>query len=92
MLMFLIWLAIVGLVVGAVARALVPGPDAMGILGTICLGIAGSFVGGLLVGLLLKPGDGEAYSPVGFIGSVVGAVVLLLLFRAAGNRRTVRYR
>jgi uncharacterized membrane protein YeaQ/YmgE (transglycosylase-associated protein family) len=92
MLLVLVWLAIVGLVVGAVARALVPGPDAMGILGTICLGLAGSFIGGLLVGLLLKPNDGQAYSPVGFIGSVVGAVVLLLLFRAASGRTTARYR
>lgn len=90
---FLIALAIVGGLAGALARLLVPGPDPMSILGTICLGIVGSFIGGLIVGLIFRPDDGEAFAPVGFIGSVAGAVVALLIYRAmggAGAGRTAR--
>lgn len=72
-----VWL-VVGLVVGAVARLLVPGPDPMGCLGTAGLGIAGSFVGGTLANLLA--GRGFEISPA-VIGSVLGAVLLLLLLR-----------
>lgn len=88
MLWYLIVLAVVGLIVGALARAIVPGPDPMGILGTILLGIAGSFAGGLVVGLLFRPDDGEALAPVGFIGSTLGAIGLLLLYRAMTDHRS----
>jgi uncharacterized membrane protein YeaQ/YmgE (transglycosylase-associated protein family) len=89
---FLIVLAIVGGLAGALARAVVPGPDPMSIFGTICLGIVGSFIGGLIVGLIFRPDDGEAFAPVGFLGSVGGAVVALLLWRAMGGAggRTAR--
>ena len=49
MLMFIMWLAIVGFIAGLLARAILPGDDAMGILGTIFLGLVGSVVGGFLV-------------------------------------------
>ena len=88
---FLIALAVFGGLAGAVARLLVPGPDPMSILGTICLGIVGSFVGGLVVGLIFQPDDGNTFAPVGFVGAVGGAVVALLLYRAMGGAgRTTR--
>jgi len=70
----LIFLAVWGLVVGALARWALPGPDPMGIFATIGLGLAGSFVGGLLAGLLWA-------RPAGFVFSVLGAVLLLYLYR-----------
>jgi uncharacterized membrane protein YeaQ/YmgE (transglycosylase-associated protein family) len=73
-LFLLIFLVIWGLVVGALARLALPGPDPMGILPTIGLGLAGSFVGGLLAGLLWA-------RSAGFIFSVIGAILLLYLYR-----------
>lgn len=69
------WL-LFGFVVGLTARALVPGPQPMGCLGTMLLGIGGSFVGGL-VGYLLVVGS--LIQSSGWIGSIIGAVTLLLL-------------
>jgi uncharacterized membrane protein YeaQ/YmgE (transglycosylase-associated protein family) len=73
-LFLLIFLVIWGLIVGALARLALPGPDPMGILATIGLGLAGSFVGGLLAGLLWA-------RSAGFIFSVIGAILLLYLYR-----------
>jgi uncharacterized membrane protein YeaQ/YmgE (transglycosylase-associated protein family) len=95
MLGYLIALAFVGLVAGAIARLLVPGPDPMGILGTIALGIVGSLIGGLVVGLLFRPeGSDDVVASVGWLGSIGGAVIALLLYRAMGGAggRTARYR
>lgn len=74
MLWLLIFLALWGLAVGALARLALPGPDPMGIFATIGLGLAGSFVGGLLAGLLWA-------RSAGFIFSVIGAILLLYLYR-----------
>ncbi|HLQ05223.1 MAG TPA: GlsB/YeaQ/YmgE family stress response membrane protein [Verrucomicrobiae bacterium] len=84
--MGLIVFLIVGLVAGFIARALVPGPDPMGWLGTMILGIVGSFVGGTLAALLF--GGTLEVSPTGLIGSVIGAIVVLLIWRAMGGERT----
>jgi uncharacterized membrane protein YeaQ/YmgE (transglycosylase-associated protein family) len=70
----LIFLALWGLVVGALARWALPGPDPMSIFATIGLGLAGSFLGGLIAGLLWA-------RPAGFVFSVVGAILLLYLYR-----------
>jgi len=75
----LLWWIVVGLLVGAVARFLLPGRDRMGCLGTILLGVAGSFVGGFLWELIQF--HRVELRPIGFIGSVIGAVALLLLRR-----------
>lgn len=76
------WL-LLGLVAGALARLLVPGRDRMGLIGTILLGLAGSFVGGLLADLIF---DDEA---IGLFGSVVGAILVLLAYNAwVRNRRS----
>ena len=88
MLWFIIVLILIGLVAGFVARALVPGPDPMGVLGTIVLGIVGSFVGGFL-GYVLFGHDtaNGALQTSGIIGSIIGAIIVLLglrLFRRQG--------
>ena len=78
---------LVGLIAGFVARALVPGPDPMGWLGTMFLGVVGSFVGGTLAALVF--GGTLDLSPSGFIGSIIGAIIVLLIWRAMGGRRGV---
>lgn len=80
---------IVGLIAGALARLLVPGRDPMGIFATIFLGMVGSFVGGFLATVLFDS-DGDGIRPVGIIGSVIGAVICLLIYNAVTNRRRVR--
>ena len=87
---FIITLIIVGLVAGFIARALVPGDDSMGIGATIVLGIVGSFVGGFLGALLFGRDAGEGMlQPSGVIGSVVGAVIALLVYNATSSRRAL---
>jgi uncharacterized membrane protein YeaQ/YmgE (transglycosylase-associated protein family) len=83
--MNVIWWLIIGLVAGALARLLVPGRDPMGLLGTLALGLVGSLVGGFL-GWLIDGGD-SAFSPAGLIGSIIGAVIALLIYRATIQRR-----
>jgi uncharacterized membrane protein YeaQ/YmgE (transglycosylase-associated protein family) len=80
---FLLYLLIIGVVAGFLARLLVPGPDPMSAGATIVLGIIGSFVGGLLGWVLFgKDLDQGALQPSGLIGSVVGAILALLVYRA----------
>ena len=74
-----------GLVAGLIARFLVPGRDPMGLLGTIVLGVAGSFLGGFLYNYFLGAGD-DLFGPSGWIGSIGGAIVLLILMRLFGLR------
>jgi uncharacterized membrane protein YeaQ/YmgE (transglycosylase-associated protein family) len=76
-----IWAAIVGFVIGLIARALLPGADHLGLLATTIVGILGSFVGGYVGALIKKPAEGVKFHPAGFIMSVVGAVLLLLVWR-----------
>src|SRR5207247_9090929 len=76
---------IIGLIAGAVARFLVPGPDPMGWIGTIVLGIVGSFVGGFLANLIF--GGVVALIPTRLIGSIIGAIIVLLIWRQVGGRR-----
>ena len=85
---FIIGLIIIGLITGFIARALVPGDDSMSIVATIVLGIVGSFVGGFLADVLFR-GDGEdaGLSPAGIIGSIIGAIIVLLIYNAVTGRR-----
>jgi len=80
----LIWSVIVGFVVGLIARAVIPGADHMGFIATTLVGIVGSVVGGFIGRLINKPEPGATFHPAGFVMSIVGAVVLLLLLRLAG--------
>jgi uncharacterized membrane protein YeaQ/YmgE (transglycosylase-associated protein family) len=82
-------LIVVGLIAGAVARLLVPGRDPMGIGGTILLGIVGSFVGGFISHALFGRGD-TAFRPSSLLGSIVGAVIALLIYRAVTGNRGAR--
>jgi uncharacterized membrane protein YeaQ/YmgE (transglycosylase-associated protein family) len=81
---FIIGLLIIGLIAGFLARALVPGRDPMTVGGTILLGIGGSFLGGFLGRLLFD----TQRTTAGLIGSVIGAVILLLVYNAVTRRRT----
>jgi len=87
MLGFILYLLVIGLVAGFIARALVPGRDPMSVAGTILLGIVGSFIGGFIGYALTHhdAGDG-AFQASGVIGSIVGAVIALLVYRAVTGR------
>jgi uncharacterized membrane protein YeaQ/YmgE (transglycosylase-associated protein family) len=88
MLEFIVVLIIVGLIVGLLARLLVPGRDNIGLLGTILLGIVGSFVGGFLWELVeYHRIETHHFRTVGIIGSIIGAIVVLLLLRVSGAER-----
>ena len=82
--MGLITILVVGLIVGAIAKLLVPGRDPGGWIVTILLGIAGAFVGTWLGRTLGLYSGGQS---AGWIASIIGAVVLLLLYRAIAGRR-----
>jgi uncharacterized membrane protein YeaQ/YmgE (transglycosylase-associated protein family) len=84
---FVLLLLVVGLIFGFIARALVPGRDPMGIGGTILLGIVGSFVGGFIgYALFHKDASDGALQISGVLGSIVGSVIALLVYRAANGR------
>ncbi|MGD9798200.1 MAG: GlsB/YeaQ/YmgE family stress response membrane protein [Acidimicrobiia bacterium] len=88
---FIIYLLIVGLIAGFVARALVPGRDPMSVGETIVLGIVGSFVGGFLGWALFGTDfDDGALQASGIIGSIVGAILALLVYRATRGRQVGR--
>ena len=79
----ILWILLIGLVIGAIAKLLMPGKDPGGCIITILLGVAGAVVASYLgqaLGLY-QPGR-----PAGFIGSVVGAMLLLLLYRLLFRR------
>jgi len=73
----LTWI-VFGFIIGLLARAVVPGKQGMGLLMTTLLGIAGSLIGGL-VASALSGGSATGFQPSGFIGSLIGAVLLLLI-------------
>ena len=77
----ILWSIIVGFVVGLIARAIMPGAQHMGLILTAILGIAGSFVGGLIGRVISKPKEGAKFHPAGFILSIIGALILLILWR-----------
>jgi uncharacterized membrane protein YeaQ/YmgE (transglycosylase-associated protein family) len=83
--MAILWTIIIGLLIGAVAKFLMPGKDPGGFFITILLGIAGSFLAGFLGRAMGWYHEGQ---PAGFIFSVVGAIVLLILYRLFVSKRT----
>jgi uncharacterized membrane protein YeaQ/YmgE (transglycosylase-associated protein family) len=78
MLSLLVWL-VFGLIVGVIAKLLMPGKDPGGFIVTILVGIVGSFVGGGLSWLIF--GANDPYNPSGWIMSIVGALILLYVYR-----------
>ena len=91
MLGLLLSIVVVGLIAGALARLLVPGRQDLSILMTIVLGIVGSFVGGFLGYLIFGRDSGSGLlQPAGIIGSVIGAVIVLLIWTRVAGRRGAR--
>jgi uncharacterized membrane protein YeaQ/YmgE (transglycosylase-associated protein family) len=78
---------IFGAIVGVVARFLMPGRDSMGWIPTIVLGIVGSFVGGWLAQLLFQGSAALPPPSAGWIGSIVGAIIVLAVYRYTQGRR-----
>jgi uncharacterized membrane protein YeaQ/YmgE (transglycosylase-associated protein family) len=85
--MEILYVILIGLVIGIVAKLLVPGNDPGGFIITTLLGIAGALVARYIGQALGWYGAGE---PAGFISSVVGAIILLVLYRMVIGRRTKR--
>lgn len=85
--MGLILFLIVGLVAGFIARAVVPGDDSMGILATIVLGVVGSFVGGAIGALFSSSHKVLDFHTTGLIGSIIGAIVALIVYNAVTGRK-----
>ena len=74
-----VWMFLIGIVVGAIARLLMPGPTPMGFLMTGILGVAGSFVGGAISRLFSKPAPDQPIHPAGILMSIIGALVILFV-------------
>jgi uncharacterized membrane protein YeaQ/YmgE (transglycosylase-associated protein family) len=89
MISLIISLLVIGLIAGAIARLLVPGKQDLSIPLTIAIGIVGSFVGGFLGYLIFhKDGQDGFVQTSGWIGSIIGAVIVLMLFlKFAGDRK-----
>ena len=86
MLWLIITLLVVGLIAGAIARLLVPGRDRIGFRGTLLIGVIGSFVGGFIgYAMFHHDADEGALQPSGLVGSIVGAIIVLLLYRRFGR-------
>ena len=84
---FIISMIVVGLIAGFIARAVVPGKDPMGLVGTAVLGLVGSLVGGFLAYVLFhKDASSGAFQTSGLIGSILGAILVLLALRYARQR------
>jgi uncharacterized membrane protein YeaQ/YmgE (transglycosylase-associated protein family) len=88
----IIGIIVIGLIAGAIARLLIPGTGGMSIPLTMVIGIVGSFVGGFLGYLLFHKDSQDGFvQPSGWIGSIIGAVIVLLLWmRFAGGRKSLR--
>jgi uncharacterized membrane protein YeaQ/YmgE (transglycosylase-associated protein family) len=84
MLGLIVSLLVIGLVAGFIARAVVPGKQNLSIVATIVLGVVGSFVGRVVLE------EQEAEQPAGIIGSIIGAIVVLVIWVSVSGRRGAR--
>ena len=85
--MHVIWFILFGLVVGWIARFLMPGPQSMGLITTSILGMAGSFVGALLANLIKGNGANfDATDPYNWIAAIIGSILLLFVVRRVTGR------
>ena len=90
MLMVILGWIVFGGIVGLIARAIFPGRQSMGWIGTIALGIGGSFVGGMLANFFFGGGRLFVMQSAGWIGSIIGALVALAIFSLVSQRRFAR--
>jgi uncharacterized membrane protein YeaQ/YmgE (transglycosylase-associated protein family) len=87
MLGFILFLLVIGIIAGFLARAIVPGSDPMGFGATVLLGVIGSFIGGFIGYVVFNEDVSEgSLQPSGVLGSVIGAIIALLVYRAANGR------
>lgn len=88
--MAFIWWVVIGLVAGALARLIMPGRDPMGIIATILLGIVGSVLGGLVSWAIWGADEtGRGFQPAGLLLSIIGAIIVLWIWRMMKSRSTV---
>jgi uncharacterized membrane protein YeaQ/YmgE (transglycosylase-associated protein family) len=88
--MSFIWWLIIGLIAGALARLIMPGRDPMGIVMTIILGIVGSILGGLVSWAIWGTDTPDSgFRPAGLLLSIIGAIIVLWIYRMMKSRSTV---
>jgi uncharacterized membrane protein YeaQ/YmgE (transglycosylase-associated protein family) len=84
---FIITMIVIGIIAGYLARLLVPGRDPMGFVQTVVLGVVGSFIGGFLGYVLFDKDIAEGgFQASGLVGSIIGAVIALLIYNFATHR------
>jgi uncharacterized membrane protein YeaQ/YmgE (transglycosylase-associated protein family) len=81
---------ILGILAGFIARALMPGRDPMGFFATILLGLAGALVGFFLFTAVLGIGDTDMFDLGGLVGAIIGAMILLGIYRVVAGRNEPR--
>ena len=85
---FIVGVIIIGAIAGYLARLIVPGRDPMGVFATVVLGVVGSFIGGFLGYVFFgKDLSSGALQPSGLLGSIIGAIIALLIYRMAVRGR-----
>jgi len=77
---------VIGFLAGFIGRALLPGPDPMGVVATIVVGIVGALVGWVLFTYVLGIGDNDKFDLGGIIGAIIGTMLVLLALRAMRGR------
>jgi uncharacterized membrane protein YeaQ/YmgE (transglycosylase-associated protein family) len=77
---------VIGFIAGFIGRALLPGPDPMGVVATIVVGVAGALVGWVLFTYVLGIGDDDKFDLGGIIGAIIGTMIVLLVVRAVRGR------
>lgn len=85
----MLWTLVVGLIVGAIAKLLMPGKDPGGFIITMILGVAGAFLANFIG---TSVGWYDQNEPAGFVASVIGAVIILAIYRAVIGRKQLTHR
>jgi uncharacterized membrane protein YeaQ/YmgE (transglycosylase-associated protein family) len=77
---------VIGIIAGYIGRALLPGPDPMGFVGTVAVGVVGALVGWVVFTYLLGIGDKDKFDLGGIIGAILGTMLVLVVLRAVRGR------
>jgi len=81
---------VIGIIAGYLGRALLPGPDPMGFVQTVIVGIVGALLGWVIFTYLLGIGDSDKFDLGGVIGAIIGTMIVLLILRATRGRAPAR--